>query len=76
VTQEDRLRSILFVLLSVLIVTTVVLCFAMGMQSQAGWAKDLCRYGEPMCQQVPFFSLVTATAVIAIFFFLSRLIDI
>ncbi len=69
------MRSILFVLLFILIVATVVLYFAMGMQSQAEWARDLCRYGAPICHQTNFYLLVTATAIIAIFFLLSRLID-
>jgi heme/copper-type cytochrome/quinol oxidase subunit 2 len=69
------MRSILFVLLFILIVATVVLYFAMGMQSQAEWARDLCRYGAPICHQAYFYLLVTATAIIAIYFLLSRLID-
>jgi hypothetical protein len=47
----------------------------MGMQSQAEWARDLCRYGAPICHQAYFYLLVTATAIIAIYFLLSRLID-
>ena len=64
-------------MLLILIVATSVLYFATGIQSQAGWATELCRYGAPICkEEAYFYSLATATAVIAIFFLLSRLIDI
>jgi len=65
----------LFAVLCILIIATVVLYFAIGMQSEAEWASDLCRYGEPVCERVYFYAVVVATAVVAIFFLLARLID-
>jgi len=70
------MSSMLFVVLFILIVATVVVSVAIGMQSQAEWASDLCRYGEPICAKAPFYSLIAATAVVAIYFLLARLINI
>ena len=70
------MRSMLFVVLFILVVATVVVSFAIGMQSQAEWASDLCRYGEPVCGKASFYSLAAATAVVAIYFLLALLINI
>lgn len=69
------MRSILFGLLFILIAATVVIYFAIGMQSQAEWARDVCRFGEPVCQYDYFYWLIAFTAVVAVVFLLSRMMD-
>ena len=61
--------------MDILIVATVVVYFAIGMQYQAQWASDMCQLAQPICDTFYFYWLLTATAVVAIFFLLSRMID-
>ena len=49
------MRSILFGLLFILIAATVVIYFAIGMQSQEEWARDICRAADPICELTNFY---------------------
>jgi hypothetical protein len=70
------MRAVLSLLLVGFVVATLTIFFAIRMRSQAQWAGDLCRYGEPICDTAFFYMLIAATAVVAIFLLFWRIVDV